>query len=64
MNMNCPFPHDMRGGWTYTDVQYKEGVRINKTTLQFKNFGLFICMERSFISDNLYKTVTLFGNGW
>lgn len=63
-DIHCSFPHNLRGTWWYADLQQKEEVRINKTAVHFASFGTFICTERSFYSDGLYKTATAFSNGW
>ncbi|KAL4229761.1 hypothetical protein ACF0H5_010152 [Mactra antiquata] len=63
INMMCPFSTTVQGTWMFMDKFHKETVKINTTTLHFKDFGMFICKERSVFSDKLYKTVTLFDNG-
>lgn len=60
----CPFAPRIQGTWLFYDIFHKEEVKINNTVLHFSEFGTFICMEKSVFSDKLYKTVTVFDNGW
>ena len=60
----CPFSPKIHGSWLLIERFHKEHVTINHTMVSFSHFGKFVCKERSLFSENLYKTVSYFSNGW
>ena len=60
----CPFSSKIHGSWLLIDRHHKEHVTINQSIISFSHFGSFVCKERSLFSENLYKTVSYFSNGW